>query len=42
MELEVPEMPVHFVPKVFDRIHVGELWTPWQCCDCVIIESFDC
>ena len=26
MELEAP---VHFVLKVFDRIHVGEFWTPW-------------
>ena len=35
------EAPVHFVPKVFNKILVGELWTQWQYCDCVIIEPFD-
>jgi hypothetical protein len=36
------EAPVHFVPKVYHRIHVGRLWIPWQYCDVVIIELFDC
>ena len=29
--------PIHFVLEVFDRIHVGGLWTPWQYYDCVIV-----
>ena len=36
------EAPVHFVLEVFDRIHLGGLWTPWQYYDCMIVESFHC
>ena len=35
------EVPFYLVLEVFDQIHVGELWTPWQYCDCVIVKPFD-
>ena len=31
------ETPIYFIPKVFNRIHVRGLWTPWQYYDCRLV-----
>lgn len=36
------EAPVHFILEVFDRIHVGGVWTPQQLRNWASVETFVC